>query len=111
MSRVPNDSHHASVTMITPEMLLKRCDDRLPDFIKVDCEGFEPVILKQAADQIWRSNAPVHLEFNSWCLLHQSRSHPLDFLNWILDSFPETFIVRKGGTLERFGRTDISTIT
>lgn len=97
--------------MITPEMLLKRCDDRLPDFIKVDCEGFEPVILKQAADQIWRSNAPVHLEFNSWCLLHQSRSHPLDFLNWILDSFPETFIVRKGGTLERFGRTDISTIT
>lgn len=104
------DPKQTPVTVITPETLLARSGDRLPDFIKIDCEGFEPIILKRAADLIWRSNALVHLEFNSWCLLHHSRSQPLDFLDWILDTFPETFIVREGGTLERLVRTDISLI-
>ena len=60
------DPKQTPVTVITPETLLKRSGDRLPDFIKIDCEGFEPIILRHAADLIWRSNALVHLEFNSW---------------------------------------------
>lgn len=93
-----------SVTMITPETLLAKTDGVLPSFIKIDCEGYEPFILKSAADLIWRSNALVHFEFNSWCLLHHSRSHPLEFLEWVVETFPETFIVREGGALERFDR-------
>ncbi|MCF4130219.1 FkbM family methyltransferase [Methylobacterium sp. SyP6R] len=103
-------SFGTSVTMLNPDTLLARTDGRLPDFIKIDCEGFKPMILRSAADLIWRSNALVHFEFNSWCLLHHSRSQPLDFLEWVINTFPETFIVRDGGTLERFVLQDISRI-
>ncbi|MCJ2074287.1 FkbM family methyltransferase [Methylobacterium sp. E-016] len=105
-----HDPDHPSVTMITPETLLTRSGERLPDFIKIDCEGFEPTILKSATDLIWRSNALVHFEFNTWCLLHHSREQPLEVLIWILHTFPETFVVREGGALERFGLKDISQI-
>lgn len=103
-------SEGTSVTMITPETLLAKTDGTLPNFIKIDCEGYEPFILKSASDIIWRSNALVHFEFNTWCLLHHSRSHPLVFLEWIVETFPETLIVREGGVLERFGKGDLATI-
>lgn len=105
-----HDPNQPSVTVITPETLLTRSGGRLPDFIKIDCEGFEPTILKSATDLIWRSNALVHFEFNTWCLMHHSREQPLEVLIWILNTFPETFVVREGGVIERFGLQNISQI-
>jgi FkbM family methyltransferase len=61
--------------------------DRL-DFIKIDIEGFEFKILKSSLEVLKKFRSVVYFEFNTWCLLAHSRTHPLEFLEWIFDNFP-----------------------
>jgi FkbM family methyltransferase len=75
------------------------------DFIKIDVEGFEYPILKDALDIINRHKSLVLFEFNSWCQLAFSNVAPLEFARWIVASFSHVFVVRRsqsgGLALER----------
>jgi FkbM family methyltransferase len=66
------------------------------DFIKIDVEGFEYPILKDALEVINQHRSLVLFEFNSWCQLAYSNVAPLEFANWILESFSHVFMVRPG---------------
>jgi FkbM family methyltransferase len=65
------------------------------DFIKIDVEGFEYPILRDALDLINRHRSLVLLEFNSWCQLAFSNVAPLEFARWLLMSFSHVFMVRR----------------
>jgi FkbM family methyltransferase len=65
------------------------------DFIKIDVEGFEYPILKDALDIINKHKSLVLFEFNSWCQLAFSHVAPLEFAQWILTSFSHVFMVRR----------------
>lgn len=66
------------------------------DFIKIDVEGFEYPILKDAIDIINRHKSLVLFEFNSWCQLAYSNVAPLEFARWTVASFSHVFMVRRG---------------
>jgi FkbM family methyltransferase len=65
------------------------------DFIKIDVEGFEYPILRDALDVIDKHRSLVLFEFNSWCQLAFSNVAPLEFAEWILTSFSHVFMVRR----------------
>jgi FkbM family methyltransferase len=65
------------------------------DFIKIDVEGFEYPILRDALDIIDKHRSLVLFEFNSWCQLAFSNVAPLEFARWILTSFSHVVMVRR----------------
>jgi len=65
------------------------------DFIKIDVEGYEYPILRDALDIIDRHGSLVLFEFNSWCQMAFSQVDPLDFARWIVRSFSHVFMVRR----------------
>lgn len=71
------------------------------DFIKIDVEGHEFTILRNALGEINAQRALVLFEFNSWCLMAHSGVLPLDFAKWVLANFAYCFVVRGGGRCER----------
>ena len=85
----------ALVEGITVETLLERCRMKRVDFIKMDVEGHEPVILRAALDLIKRQRPLIFMEFNSWSLI-QNHVEPLGFLEWIIQEFNFVHVVRHG---------------
>jgi len=79
------------------------------DFVKIDVEGYEPVILRDAIEVLNAQGALVYLEFNSWCLIALSKTNPSEFLDWIFDKFEFVFVVRHGEDvlLERLPRSGV----
>lgn len=65
------------------------------DFIKVDIEGHEPQFFDGATATLARFNPVVYFELNSWCLISQSRNHPLDFMRRITSQFEFVYRVNK----------------
>ncbi len=50
------------------------------DFIKIDVEGFEPQILEGAAQTLAKHQPLIYLELNSWSLMTNSKTHPIEFV-------------------------------
>jgi len=97
------------VEITTLEALMTRGKlDRL-DFLKIDVEGYEPVILRAAVDVLTQHQPVVYLEFNSWCLIGHSRQDPISFAEWLFDNFSEVFVVHKEGPVQltRLSRSGI----
>jgi hypothetical protein len=46
----------------------------------------------------------MHAEFSAWCMLVYSDINPVEFRVWILDSFPETFVIDRGCTCQRLDK-------
>lgn len=64
------------------------------DFVKIDVEGFEFPILKDALTEINQHRALVYLEFNSLCQIVFSKVSPYEFAQWILANFSHVFVIR-----------------
>jgi hypothetical protein len=83
--------------------------DRL-DFVKIDVEGFEFPILKDALAEMNQHRALVYLEFNSLCQIVFSKVSPYEFAQWILANFSHVFVIRpqeaEGRDLHRLSPDD-----
>jgi FkbM family methyltransferase len=79
------------------------------DLVKVDVEGFEPIILRHSIDTLKRHGTLVFLEFNSWCLLAYSRTDPVSFLQWLFDNFTHIHVVSRNERmiLERIEKSQL----
>jgi FkbM family methyltransferase len=83
----------AVVESVTLSTLLARHGIDRVDFIKMDVEGYEPVLLRGNLDVLKRDKPLVFLEFHSLALIMETRTEPLGFLEWILQSFAHVFMV------------------
>lgn len=81
------------IEMVAVQTLMKRFSLSRLDFIKIDIEGFEAMVLRNAFDAIQKHRSIVHLEFNTWALLGNSRTNPVEFLDWIFEKFSGVFVV------------------
>ena len=79
-----------TIDSLTAELDLKKLD-----FIKIDIEGFEQQALQGAELTIKKFAPIIYMEFNSWCLITQSRNSPLEFLEWLLDRFHFIYCINK----------------
>jgi FkbM family methyltransferase len=77
---------------ITLTTLLQQCRMDRVDFIKIDVEGYEPILIRSALDLIKRDKPLVFLEFNSWSLIANGEQ-PLHFLEWLLQTFAHLYVV------------------
>ena len=68
--------------------------DRL-DFLKLDVEGFEFPILRSSHPLFVRHGTVVCFELNLWCMLALTDDHPRLCLEWVIDSFAETYVLRR----------------
>jgi FkbM family methyltransferase len=82
----------ALVEAMTFATLLERYKIDRVDFIKIDVEGHEPVILRTALDLIKRDKPLVFVEFNSFSLVMSNRE-PLSFLERLLETFAFVYAV------------------
>jgi FkbM family methyltransferase len=104
--------HIASVGTEVPMTTLRDLIDRLAlpsvDFIKIDVEGFEFAILKNALDVINEFGSLVLLEFNSWCQIAFADVNPKEFLAWIFDHFEYVGVLKHSADgydlVERVGK-------
>jgi FkbM family methyltransferase len=82
----------ALVEAMTFATLLQRSGIDRVDFIKIDVEGHEPVILRTALDLIKRDKPLVFVEFNCFSMV-MSNMQPLAFLEWLLETFAFVYAV------------------
>jgi FkbM family methyltransferase len=82
----------ALVEAMTFATLLERYKIDRVDFIKIDVEGHEPVIVRTALDLIKRDKPLIFVEFNSFSLV-MSNMKPLGFLEWLLETFAFVYAV------------------
>ena len=82
----------ALVEAMTLATLLQRYKMERVDFIKIDVEGHEPVIVRTALELIKRDKPLVFVEFNSFSLV-MSNMKPLGFLEWLLETFAFVYAV------------------
>lgn len=68
------------------QFVTERRIERL-DMIKIDVEGFEPMVLAGARRTIARFKPIIFLEFNSWCLYFAHRFDPMSFARSLWDAF------------------------
>ena len=80
------------VEAMTFATLLERYKMDRVDFIKIDVEGHEPVIVRTALDVIKRDKPLIFVEFNSFSLV-MSNMKPLGFLEWLLETFAFVYAV------------------
>jgi FkbM family methyltransferase len=66
-------------------------------FIKIDVEGYEFPILRDALPLIALHRAVVYLEFNAFTQLGLVGLNPREIIEWLLASFPVIFAVRSQG--------------
>lgn len=94
------DKRGGLVRMVTPAKLVE-IGGGPPDFVKIDVEGYEPEILKAAVGIFREAGTLVQFEFNSLSLTMR-RVGLLDFLDWVVDTFPHVFVrsPNNGLTLE-----------
>lgn len=78
------------------------------DLIKIDVEGFERDVIEGAQAILARHDPLVLLEFNSWCMIGWFDRSPRQFLDWLLDRFPQLYRWRGGRLtdLRKLGRFD-----
>lgn len=97
------------VPLLTLEEAVGRLSLPRIDFVKIDVEGFEFPILRNAIDLINRNRAIVLMEFNSWCQIAFSDVNPKEFLGWIFEHFSYVAILRgkKGPMLEEVTRDQL----
>lgn len=67
--------------------------EALPDFLKIDVEGFELNVLKGARDILRKSRPTVVMEMNHFCLNVLQRIALPDFLDFARDHFPFLYAV------------------
>jgi FkbM family methyltransferase len=99
-----DNSAFGSIAAEGPKVPLKRIStilqeanaDRI-DFIKVDVEGFEEPILRDARDLIIANRAVVCMEFNAWCQIYNANLSPRSFADWLPKAFSHVFIARPQG--------------
>ena len=85
----------AEVPATTLATLLDRHGlDRL-DFLKLDVEGFEFPILRSSHPLFVRHGTVVCFELNLWCMLALTDDHPRLYLEWVIDSFAEVYVLRR----------------
>jgi FkbM family methyltransferase len=82
------------VTAKTIKTLLEDHDLSRLDFVKIDVEGFEYPILKNAIATINQHRALLLLEFNSLCQMVHADVSPKEFAQWLLASFEFVFVAR-----------------
>jgi FkbM family methyltransferase len=80
------------VQAMTLATLLERYGMDRVDFIKIDVEGHEPVILRTALDVIKRDRPLIFVEFNAFMLV-MSNMQPLAFLEWLLQTFAFVYVI------------------
>src|SRR5947209_719394 len=80
------------VEAMTFATLLERYKMDRVDFIKIDVEGHEPVIVRTALDVIKRDKPLIFVEFNSFSLV-MSNMKPLGFLEWLLETFAFVYAI------------------
>jgi FkbM family methyltransferase len=83
---------NAIVEGVTLATLLSRCGMDRIDFLKIDVEGHEPVILRAALEVIERDKPLIFVEFNSWSLI-LNHTEPFGFLEWIVATFAYVYVV------------------
>ena len=71
------------------------------DFIKLDVEGYESVILRDALPIIQRDNTLVYFEINAFAAIAHAAVNYHEFAGWLLATFPAVHAVRRGGGLKR----------
>ena len=91
------DEAGVEVKITTLAELKKRHNLPRVDFVKIDVEGYEPHILRSAADFLVEQRSLVYVEYNSWCLVAHSRFNPIEFLELVFDKFSEVYLVKKRG--------------
>jgi FkbM family methyltransferase len=64
------------------------------DFCKLDIEGSEWRVLKNALPIFARDRTIVFFEFNSWCQMAYGETNPKEFIDWICATFPAVYSVR-----------------
>lgn len=84
--------HASTIDVMVGSLALKRVD-----FIKIDVEGSEWAVLKGAADTIANYQPLIYVEFNSWALVAYGKNSPVDFAQWITDSFKWVYVVSNNG--------------
>lgn len=84
----------AVIEGVTFSTLLQRAGLDRVDFVKIDVEGFEPVVLRSALDQLRIHKPLIFMEFNTWALLSGTRTEPLGFMEWILNTFAMVHVVQ-----------------
>jgi FkbM family methyltransferase len=87
----PNGS--AVLNAVTLATLMERHRMDRVDFIKMDVEGYEPIALRGALDILKRDKPLIFMEFNSIALIMETRTEPLTFLEWILDTFAFVYLL------------------
>jgi FkbM family methyltransferase len=87
-----NSGGNTVVEGITLATLLRRCEMDRIDFLKIDVEGHEPVILRAALEVIKRDKTLIFVEFNSWSLI-LNHTEPFGFLEWIVATFGYVYVV------------------
>lgn len=64
------------------------------DFVKIDIEGLEYRVLKDALPLFDAYRSLVLFEFNSWCQAAFGNTNLLEFANWIFKSFTNIYMIR-----------------
>jgi FkbM family methyltransferase len=100
----------AEVEVITISALAKKLKLKALDFVKIDIEGFEPIILRHSLEFLNKNRTLVYLEFNSWCLIVQSRTNPVDYLEWMFENFAHIYVMTADASqlLRPIGRDEIA---
>ena len=96
--------HTVSVRCTTLDAFMESPEcihDRI-DFIKLDVEGFEPMVLDGARELITRQQPPILMEFNSWCLMYCHDIRLFHYARALWDAFL-VYRVGVGGELELLG--------
>jgi FkbM family methyltransferase len=99
----------AEVPVMTIESLSRKHHFQSIDFIKIDVEGFEFPILKNALDLINRNNTLLYFEFSLWAQIVNGHTNPKEFSKWILDNFSHVYLVNRDfhrNLLDRISRDD-----
>lgn len=69
------------------------------DFLKVDVEGSEWMILKDALELLRLRRTLIFFEFNSWGMLAGTDTNPFYFAQWITAQFSHVYMVRRGSPM------------
>ena len=89
------DSEFGSTIVTTLDSFVRENKLTRCDLIKIDVEGFEVSVFAGMKETIERFNPKIIFEFNSFCMLTQGKSDPLDFMNRISSMFQNIYRFNK----------------
>ena len=82
-----NSTGHHQVEVTTIDSLILKLGLKKIDLIKVDVEGFELQVFEGMSDTIKIYSPKIIVEFNTFCMLSYGRRNPLDFLQYLDETF------------------------